>query len=175
MVDGQTPAGSLTVTQIAGGSANGIVIGPVMNTAGTVNATVSASCTATSGTVRFQVSDGSLASTGDLQVNVTQNALPTVGSYANSSVAQGQNLTVAPSAAPADNGSVVSINASILPINFTGTLTPAIATGNVVIGNAAPVGTYTVAVQVTDNCSANNTASFTMNVLPNDVFANGFE
>jgi len=64
--DAETAAGSLVVTQIAGGTASGISVGGISNTAGTVTATLAASCSATAGTVRFQVSDGSLDGTGDL-------------------------------------------------------------------------------------------------------------
>ncbi len=71
VTDNETAAGSLTVTQIAGGTATGITVSNIVNTNGTISAQVSAACGATSGTVRFQVSDGSLTGTGDLTVNVT--------------------------------------------------------------------------------------------------------
>jgi hypothetical protein len=73
--DPHDPASSLTVTQIAGGTATGITVTDIRNINGTVTALVSASCTATAGTVRFQVSDGKLTSTGNLQVNVTNTLL----------------------------------------------------------------------------------------------------
>ena len=175
VADGQTLPGSLTVTQIAGGSATGITVGALTNVTGSINATVAASCTATSGTVRFQVSDGSLSSTGDVQVNVTANTAPTLGTYATTNVTAGQGTTVVPSAAPADNGSVTNLTTSILPVGFTGTLTPTLASGEVAIANAGPVNTYTVTVQATDNCAATTDATFQLNVQGNGVFANGFE
>jgi hypothetical protein len=104
--DAETAAGSLVVTQIAGGTATGISVGSISNRDGTVMATLAASCSATTGTVRFQVSDGNLSSSGDLQLNVTLNTPPTLGSYADTTVPLGQGTLLSPDAAPMDNGSV---------------------------------------------------------------------
>ncbi len=78
--DAETPVGNLTVAVISGGTATGIMIGPITNTNGAIKATISAACGATSGTVRLQVTDGgSLTATADLQVNVTVNTAPSLG------------------------------------------------------------------------------------------------
>jgi hypothetical protein len=45
--DAQTPAGALSVTQVAGGSATGISVGNVGNSNGTITATLAAGCAAT--------------------------------------------------------------------------------------------------------------------------------
>jgi hypothetical protein len=160
--DLQTAAGSLVVTQIAGGTATGITAGSISNSNGTISATLGASCTATSGTVRFQVSDGSLTGTGDLQVNVSANTLPTL-SYANAAAVGGANGSVAPASGPSDNGSVASI-ALLSPGTFTGTLAVNNTTGMVTFANAAPVGVHTVTIRATDNCGAQRDATLQFTV-----------
>jgi hypothetical protein len=173
--DAQTAAGSLVVTQIAGGTASGISVGSINNTAGTVAATLEASCSATAGTVRFQVSDGSLNGTGDLQLNVTPNTPPTLGNYANTTVAVGQGTVISPGAAPSDNGSVDSIAATILPVTFTGTLDADLGTGNISVGAASPSDSYIVTVAITDNCGATAEKDFALEVGGDRVFSDGFE
>ena len=173
--DAETEVGSLIVTQIAGGTASGISVDGIANTDGTVMATLAASCSATTGTVRFQVSDGDLNSGGDLQLNVTLNTPPTLGSYADSTVPLGQGTLVSPDAAPMDNGSVDSIDTAILPPTFAGTLNAELGTGEVSIGVASPSDSYTVSVTITDNCSATAEQDFVLEVLVDDVFADGFE
>jgi len=163
------------VTQIAGGTASGISVGNISNTAGTVTATLAASCSATAGTVRFQVSDGSLNGTGDLQLNVTLNPPPILGVYADNTVPLGQGVLVSPDAVPSDNGSVDSIDVTILPITFAGTLNPDLGTGDIDIGLASPGGSYTVSVTITDNCSTTAEQDFALEVLVEEVFADGFE
>ena len=173
--DAETEAGSLIVTQIAGGTATGISVGSISNTAGTVTATLESSCSATAGTVRFQVSDGDLNGTGDLQLNVTLNSPPTLGVYADSTVPLGQGVLVSPDAGPSDNGSVDSIDVTILPITFAGTLNPDLGTGDIDIGVASPGGSYTVSVTITDNCSATAEQDFALEVLVDSIFTDGFE
>jgi hypothetical protein len=173
--DAQTAAGNLVVTQIAGGTASGISVGSISNTAGTVTATLAASCSATAGTVRFQVSDGNLNSSGDLQLDITLNTLPTLGAYANTTVAVGQGAMISPDAAPADNGSVDSIEATILPITFAGTLNADLGTGKISIGAASPMDSYTVSVTITDNCGATAEQNFALEVADDRVFSDGFE
>jgi len=172
--DAETAAGSLLVTQVAGGTASGISVDSINNTAGTVTATLAASCTATAGTVRFQVSDGNLNGSGDLQLNVTLNTPPTLGSYANTTVAVGQGAIISPDAAPADNGNVDSISATILPVTFAGTLDADLGTGKISIGAASPSDSYTVSVTITDNCGATAEQDFALEV-DDRVFSDGFE
>ena len=165
----------MVVTQIAGGTATGISVGSINNTTGTVTATLAASCSATAGTVRFQVSDGNLNGTGDLQLNVTLNTLPTLGTYANTTVTVGQGAMISPDAAPADNGSVDSIEATILPITFAGTLNADLGTGKISIGAASPSDSYIVTVAITDNCGATAEKDFALEVGGDRVFSDGFE
>jgi len=173
--DAQTPAGNLVVSQVAGGSATGITVGALSNSNGNVTATLAADCAATSGTVRFQVSDGDLTGTGDLQVNVSPDTAPTLGQYADAKVPLGQAVLVAPDAAPADNGSVDSADAAAVPENFTGALQADPASGEVSVSQAAPIGVYTVTVTIADNCGNETERGFTLEVLGNDIFADGFE
>ncbi|MBX7222138.1 MAG: pre-peptidase C-terminal domain-containing protein, partial [Blastocatellia bacterium] len=163
--DAETAAGSLTVTQIAGGTATGITVTGITNSNGTITAMVAAGCTATSGTVRFQVTDGGgLMGTGDVTVNVTANSNPTLGTYGNTSVSVGAGTTVTPSAAPTDNGSVATVTATANPNTFTGTLSGNATTGVITVTNAGPAGTYTITVTATDNCGATATTTFTLTV-----------
>ena len=160
VADAQTAAGSLVVTQIAGGTATGITVTGITNTSGTITAVVTAGCTATPGTVRFQVSDGSLTNTGDLTVNVTANTAPSL-SYGNTSVSAGGSTTNSPTAAT-DNGSINSF-----AVHSQGTYTGMIsvnASGLVSIGGAAPIGNHTITIRATDNCNATTDATFTLTV-----------
>jgi hypothetical protein len=173
--DAETAAGSLVVTQIAGGTATGILVDSISNTAGTVTATLAASCSATAGTVRFQVSDGNLSGTGDLQLNVTLNTPPALGTYADTVVVVGQGALLSPAAAPSDNGSVDSIGATILPVTYAGTLNADLSAGEISVGAAAPNDSYIVTVTITDNCGANAEQDFALDVVVEKVFSDGFE
>lgn len=173
--DPDTNVGLLTVSQIAGGTASGVTASQIVNNAGTASALIAASCTATSGTLRFQVSDGSNTGTADVQINVANNSAPVLGSYPSALALLGQSLTVPPSAAPSDNGTVSSISVSSTPGSFTGSLSANSSTGVVSIGNAGPVGPYTITVTAVDNCSLTSTRNFSLAVNGDAVFANGFE
>ncbi|MBX7218660.1 MAG: putative Ig domain-containing protein [Blastocatellia bacterium] len=181
--DPDTAAGSLSVAQIAGGTATGITVTGLANSNGTVTAQVAAGCTATSGTVRFQVSDGTFTGTGSLQVNVSANTAPSIA-YTTQSVTQGGSRTINPSSGPTDNGSIASV-AITSQGTYTGTISINSATGVISVSNAAPFGTHTIATRVTDNCGATNTASFSLNVtcptlavnpatLPNGTAGTGY-
>lgn len=173
VTDGQTPAGNLSVTQIAGGSSTGITATSINNTSGTVSATIAASCNANAGTLRFQVSDGSLQGTGDLQVNVSSNTNPTL-TYAASSVGLGSGRTINPATGPSDNGSITSIQ--LLPQGgYGGTISINSTTGVITLSNATPIGSHTISVRATDNCGAFTDSSFQLTVTAQNVFANGFE
>ncbi len=159
--DTQSGAGALTVTQIAGGTATGIVVTNVVNSNGTVSAQVSATCTATAGTVRFQVSDGSLLGTGDLGVQVTANTPPTIG-YTSQSVVGGGGATISTSSPITENGFIAAV-----AVQSTGTYTGGItvtANGVITLTNAAPVGTHTITIRATDNCNVSTDASFLLQV-----------
>ena len=166
VADGQSPASSLTVTQIGGGTAGGITATSISNTNGMITAQVSAGCNATAGTVRFQVSDGALTSTGDLQVDVTLNPAPMVGVYPDTSIAPGGNTTVTPSSAPSDNGTIVLVRAATpgFPSIFTGAFFGNTTTGAITITGANPPGNYAVTVVVSDNCGIAAVRSFRLTV-----------
>jgi CSLREA domain-containing protein len=163
--DAETSAGSLTVTATTVPA--GISVTNIVNTAGTVTANVSASCSAAIGdnTVVLTVSDGTLTTNANLTVTVTANSAPTL-SYTNQSVASGGSLPINPATGPTDNGSISSI---VLQSQgtYTGTISVDNSTGVVSISNAAPVGTHTIRIRATDNCTATTDAQFTLTVLPN--------
>lgn len=162
VTDPDTPVGSLTVTQIAGGTAVGVSASGITNTTGTITAAVAASCTATAGTLRFQVSDGSLTGSGDLTVNVSTNSAPTL-SYTAQSVAQAGALSVNPASGPSDNGSVASIVVQSVG-TYTGTISVDNVTGVVSISNAGPIGVHTITVRSTDNCGSTTDSAFQLDV-----------
>ena len=173
VTDGQTAAGSLSVTQIAGGTSTGVTAGTITNAGGTISAPIAASCTANGGTLRFQVSDGSLQGTGDLSINVTANSNPTL-TYAASSVSLGGGRTVNPATGPSDNGTITSIQ--LLPQGgYGGIISIDNATGVITLSNATPVGSHTISVRASDNCGGFTDASFQLTVTAQNLFANGFE
>ncbi len=159
--DTETPAGALTVTQVAGGTATGITVTGISNTDGTITAALAASCSATSGTVRFQVSDGSLTGTGDLQVNVSANSQPTL-SYGAKSINFGDSSTHAALTGPSDNGTVNSVSVQGAG-TYTGTISVNPA-GLVSLSNAQPAGTHSITIRATDNCGAMRDANFQLQV-----------
>ncbi len=173
--DPDTQLSALTVSQISGGTATGVNVSQLSNNAGTVTAVLGAGCTATSGTLRFEVSDGSNTGTADVQINVSNNSAPVLGNYPASSALLAQSISVSPDAPPSDNGMVSSISVASTPANFTGTLSANNSTGVVSIGNAGPVGPYTVTLTAVDNCSLTSTRSFSLSVNGDAMFANGFE
>lgn len=173
VADSQTPAGSLGVLQIEGGSATGIGVTGIANNNGTITASVVATCAATSGTVRFQVNDDTLGSTGDLQVNVLPNAPPTL-TYAPQSVAPGGTLAASPATGPLDNGTVTATTL-FSPGTYTGTVAVGGTNGVVSLSNAAPIGLHTITVRAIDNCGATTDAPVAIQVNGDAVFRNGFE
>jgi len=174
--DVESPEDSLIVTEIAGGTATGIVfsnIGVAPN--GTTFAFASASCTATSGTARFEVSDGDLTGNGDVQVNVTPNAPPTLGTYTDAILTPGQGTVLSPTSPPADNINVSTFTATILPNTFAGSLSTDTVTGNITVGSASPEGSYTITATVTDNCGATAVREIVLQVVGDLIFVDGFE
>ncbi len=162
--DIESSAGSIGVTATT--VPTGISITDITNLSGTVTATVAADCTAATGnnTVVLTATDGTLTATANFIVTVTANTAPTVGTYANTSVAAGDSVTVTPNAAPADNGTIASVTATAAPNTFTGSFNGNISTGALTITNAGPSGTYTITVTVTDNCGATAQRTFTLTI-----------
>jgi uncharacterized repeat protein (TIGR01451 family) len=163
--DDLTAAGSVVVTTTT--VPTGISITGVSNSGGTISATVAALCNAALGdnTVVLTATDGNGGmATANFIVTVTANTAPTVGTYGNTGVAVGGNVTITPNASPADNGSITSVTATASPNTFTGTFSGNTTTGALTITNAGPSGTYTITVTVTDNCGATVQQSFTLTV-----------
>jgi hypothetical protein len=165
--DAQTPAGSLVVTQVAGGTATGISATSIVNNAGAVSAQLQADCSATGGTLRFQVSDGALASTANLSVNVAFNTAPVLG-YPNPVLIAGNGTSFAPTSGPADNGSITAIAVQSAG-TYTGGISVAPGTGVVTLSNVQPVGTHVLVIRATDNCGQFTDASFELRVNPADT------
>lgn len=159
--DPDTAVGTLTVTQIAGGSSSGVSAAAISNNAGAVTAAVSASCNASAGTLRFQVSDGSSTGSGNLQVNLSNNSAPLLG-YADASVDGGGARSISPNLGPSDNGTISAFSVANLG-TFAG-LVSVDAGGVVSVSNAAPVGQHTLVIRATDNCSSSTEASFVLTV-----------
>jgi CSLREA domain-containing protein len=160
--DTETAAGSLTVTATT--VPPGMTVTNIVNTDGTVTADVAADCSATVGenNIVLEVSDGSLSATANLTVNVTDNTAPVL-TYSNISVGNNGSTTNNPTAA-SDNGSITSFVVQD-PGTYTGTISVD-ASGVVSISGAAPVGTHTIVIRATDDCTAFTDASFTLTINP---------
>jgi len=160
--DAEQSAGSLVVT--APTVPVGLTVSAISNTLGSVSADLVAACGATLGanTVGLSVSDGLLSTGASLSVNVTANSAPVLGAYSATPVTTGGTNTATPSAAPTDNGSVVSLTATAP--GFAGVLTGNATTGVITIASAGPAGSYVVTVLATDNCGDTSTTTFTLNV-----------
>jgi len=135
------------------------------NDIGQVFADVVAACGASNAGFTLKVIDSSGAvATVTLSVSVNANTAPTVGIYANTSVLPNGSVTVTPNASPVDNGTIQSVTAAASPNTFTGSFNGNTTTGAVTVTNAAPSGTYTITVTVTDNCGATAQRTFTLTV-----------
>jgi hypothetical protein len=136
-----------------------------VNAAGVVTADVVAACGATTANFTLKVTDsGGLFSTLPVTVTVNPNSNPTLSYPSSQTVALGASLTVSPSSAPSDNGSISSI-ALQSQGTYTGTISVNTTTGVVSISNAGPGGTHTITIRATDNCNSTTDASFNL-VIP---------
>src|SRR5205085_12668174 len=102
--------------------------------------------------------------TATLVVSVTANSTPTAGSYPDTTVAPAGGVTVTPTVAPSDNGSIVSVTAVATPATFSGSFSGDASSGSVTITGANPPGVYNVSVTLTDNCNYTATRSFMLMV-----------
>ena len=184
VADPDQPVNTLSVTVRAVGAAapgtgtatvNGVTVSNItVDASGNVRANIQASCSATNAAFTLRVTDGATEfNETTLDVTVTANTAPTVGNYPNTTINTASSGTVTPDAAPADNGSIASITATAP--GFSGTLAGNTTTGVITVTNAAPAGTYTVTVTVTDNCGAQTTKQFTLtvNAIPTITAASG--
>ena len=173
--DAQTAAGSLVVTQIGGGSAGGVNLTNLLNSAGNVTAAIAAECLASSGTLRLQISDGQLSSIANININIINNLPPVLGNYAGQILALGSSRNVVPSAPPSDTSPIQSVNVQIDPSGYIGSLSVAPDTGIVSLNNVGPVNNFTVTLFVRDTCNAVGTTNFTLNIVPDRLLEDGFE
>ena len=176
VADAEDAENTLAVTVNGGASAssNGITIsGLAVTPSGAVNANVVASCSATNASFTLRVTDSGLLFDEDsLAVNVLANTTPTL-SYGTTALQLGAGTTVNPATGPTDSGSIASV-VVLSAGTFTGTASASL-NGNVTLGNAGPVGSHTLTIRVTDNCTATRDAALLVNVLGDPIFGNGFE
>ena len=152
----------VSVTVTSANPENGVTISDINNSAGNITAAVVASCDATTATFELQANDGTTIVTTSLNIDVTPNTPPTL-TYQNQTVALNGELSIAPSAGPADNG---RLNAIVIQSSgtFTGNISVDSNTGIVSITNAAPVGSHTITIRTSDGCGSITDASFTLTV-----------
>ena len=157
---------SVTVTVTSANPANGVTISNLINAKGNILADVVASCDATSAVFTLQASDGSSSVTETLNITVTPNAAPTL-SYENQTVDLGGKGAVVPATGPSDDGDLNPIVLQSIG-TFTGNISINDTTGTVRFSNAAPAGTHSITVRVTDNCGVTTDAHFTLTVNKGD-------
>lgn len=168
--DDQTPAGNLLVSAF---TPTGISFTSIQNNNGSITATIAAGCGATPGqnTVTLRVTDGEeLTTTANLVLNVLPNTAPVLSAYPDSFVPLGGATALLPGAPPHDNGAFIITTQTP---GFTGTLSVNQSTGRITIGNAGPVGTFTVTMTATDLCGVSSSSSFNLTV--SDCVAAGAE
>jgi hypothetical protein len=173
VTDLETLPGNVSV--VAQSVPAGLTVTDIVNSAGAITGIVEAACNAVVGsnTVVLRATDeGSLTDDENFTVNVTANNGPTV-SYNAGAVLIGTGTVLTPSAAPADNGSVTNVQIQSQG-TFTGTASVD-SNGVITLANAAPLGTHTITVRLTDNCNANTDVQVTVTVVPEAIFADGFE
>ena len=155
------PANSLAVAIIAD-TTTGVTTTGLANSNGTVTASLAASCTASAGSLSVRVTDsGGLTDTDTVQINVSPNTSPALA-YGTSNVSVGNSLTITPSTALSDNGSVASVTV-LSSGTFTGGISVS-SSGVISLSNATPAGNHTLVIRVTDNCGANTDVSVALTI-----------
>jgi hypothetical protein len=169
-VDPDQPVNTLGIT-INGNpttaSSNGVTVsGVTITPSGAVTANISTTCAATSATFTLVVTDNENATgTGTLTVNMQPNQPPML-TYANQTVMAGTTPAFLPMAGPSDNGAIASLSLQgVTPNNSGLTVSVNPATGQVQVTGATLIGSYAVAIGLTDNCGATATATLTVNVV----------
>jgi len=161
--DAETAVGSLSVTQITGGTAVGVSATSIVNSVGAISAAVEASCTATPGTLRFQADDGSLMGAGDLQITISTNAAPVLTYAASTNFNLGADSTISPATGPGDNGTVSAI--TVLSFGtYSGGISVNGSTGVITLTSTAPAGAHSITIRATDQCGLTTDASFTLTI-----------
>jgi hypothetical protein len=155
---------TVTVNGGANATANGVTVsGLSLTAAGAVTADVVASCAASNASFTLTVTDNAAATaTATFNVTVTNNSAPSL-SYNNQTVAASGSLTINPVSGPADNGSISTIVVQS-PGTYAGVITVNSTTGAISLSNAAPSGSHTITIRVTDNCGTFFDAAFTLTV-----------
>lgn len=181
---GSNPLTGVTVAGAPDGVALTAAIvgnGTSIQLSGTAECRVTTTLTSRTYPVSVTVTDAAGAtSSGTVNVLIQPNPSPTLGTYANTSVAQNGSVTVAPASGPADtNGNLPASPFTVTPTVLTGgggTVAINQSTGAVTITpNASSTvgGTTTVRVVLQDTCGAATVKTFTVtvtaatNVAPN--------
>ena len=163
VIDAETPPANLTVVVTSPNPSGGITISNIANNNGTITADLVTACGAPQGTASFtlQVSDGASTSTAILNVNVTANTPPAM-SYNSAIVTIGGAATINPATGPTDNGSINQVTVQSQG-TFTGLVTVN-SSGVVSISGAAPAGSHTLTLRVTDNCGSATDVPLVLNI-----------
>jgi hypothetical protein len=171
VTDAESGNGGVTVTVNGGATAtvNGVTVSNIQNNGtGGITADVVAACGATNASFTLTATDGgSLTATDTLNVTVVV-VPPTLSYNTPAAIVFGAGTTVGPATGPADNGSVASIAVQNTG-SYTGTVSVHNTTGVVTFSNAAPVGSHTIVIRITDNCGTITDASFTLTVNKADT------
>jgi CSLREA domain-containing protein len=155
---------TVTVNGLASATVNGVTVSNIVNTNGSVTADIVADCSATPPNASFTLTatDGNGATATDtLTIAITANTPPVLTYSSPQTVAEGNALTINPATGPTDTGAY-SIAVQD-PGTYTGNIAVNNTTGVVTITNAAPTGSHTITIRITDACGFVD-AQFTLDV-----------
>lgn len=180
VADAEDASTTLAVSVDGGASAtvNDVTVDLLaVDDSGAVTADVTAACGATDASFTLRATDsGALFAEDTLTVTVEANVAPTL-SYPASSIVFGQDGTIVPDTGPGDSGTIASIE-MLDAGTYTGGVAVDGVSADVDLIAAAPIGTHTLVVRITDNCAATTDAplDLTVTVDPLDeIFKDGFD
>jgi len=106
---------------------------------------------------------GSIHRFRDFEYYRQANAAPVLTYASPYTAVQGNGLTISPATGPSDNGTVTSIVRQPGD-TYSGGFAVDNTTGVITLTNAAPTGSHTITIRITDNCNSFVDAQFMLNV-----------
>lgn len=162
--DPDGPDDGLTARQLTPST---IAVTHFANAGGVLSANVAAACDTPVGNhdLVIEISDGCQATTATLRVTVTANTPPIAPTPTNATVPFGSTSSEILVPLASDNGTFLP-ELVVTPDTFAGTGTYDPTTGEVEIVDAAPVGSFSAELTLTDQCGLTSTATYGLTVVP---------